>query len=118
MQSMFGSIFYNLRTTVVNAGASVTDARNAAEEVSMRLESRLDHLELACAGMWELLKEKNGFTDDDLVAAIIKVDSRDGNTDGKIGAAARVCPACMRKLLSRDSPKCSWCGADLMKQPF
>ena len=115
---MFGSILYNLRTTVVNAGASVTDARNAAEEVTSRLETRLDYLELACSGLWELLKERHGYTDEELVAAIQGVDARDGNTDGKIGRAAKTCPSCNRKLLTRDSPKCSWCGADLPSNLF
>ena len=106
-------MLYNLRTTVVNAGASATDARNAAEEVTMRLENRLDYLEMACAAMWDLLKKRNGYSDEELVAAIQAVDARDGNVDGKMGRVNRICPSCKRKLLTRDSPKCSWCGADL-----
>jgi hypothetical protein len=115
---MFGSILYNLRTTVVNAGASANAGRIAAEEVTLRLESRLDYLELACAGLWELLKQRHGYSDEELVAAIQAVDARDGTSDGKIGRASRTCPNCQRKLLTRDSPKCSWCGADLPSNLF
>ena len=115
---MFGSIFYNISNTMGNARASAVDARNAAEEVTIRLETRLDYLELACTGLWELLKERHGYSDDDLVAAIQAVDTRDGVADGKIGRVSKVCPSCNRKLLSRDSPKCSWCGADLPPNLF
>lgn len=53
-------MFYNLRTTTTNLGATAADARLAAESVVMPLESRIEHLELACAGLWTLLKKKHG----------------------------------------------------------
>ncbi|MBC8063762.1 MAG: hypothetical protein H7Y17_02960 [Chlorobia bacterium] len=59
------------------------------------------------------MKAKHGYTDQELVSAIQEVDARDGNVDGKIGHVAQTCPQCHRKLLSRDSPNCSWCGAEL-----
>lgn len=111
-------MFYNLRTPVINSGASATDARLAAESVVMTIESRMDYLELACAGLWTLLKQKHGYTDDELIAAIQEVDARDGNIDGKIGRSGRTCPHCQRKLLTRDSPKCSWCGGALGHRPL
>ena len=110
---MFGSIFHQIRNTTTSAASNVTDARNAAEQVTRRLETRLDHLELACAGLWELLKSKHGYSDDDLISVIQMVDARDGSIDGKVARAAKTCPHCHRKLLTRDSPKCSWCGTDL-----
>lgn len=111
-------MFYNLRTTTVSSGASVADARLAAESVVMPLESRIEHLELACAGLWTLLKQKHGYSDDDLIAAIQEVDMLDGTLDGKIGRASQNCPHCQRKLLTRDSPKCSWCGGSLAHRPL
>jgi hypothetical protein len=109
---MFTSLFYALRTPG-RPGVTGADARIAAEQAVMSVENRLDHLELACSGLWTLLKEKHGYTDDELIVAIQEVDARDGVVDGKVGRAQHTCPHCHRKLLSRESPKCSWCGGSL-----
>jgi hypothetical protein len=95
------------------------DARIAAEQTVMPVDARVHHLELACAGLWELLKTKLGATDEELIAAIQKVDEADGTRDGRVGHSANaVCPQCGRKLLTHGSPRCSWCGADLHMDPF
>lgn len=77
------------------------------------LEARLQALELTCAGLWGLLKTRHGYSDDELMAAIAEVDARDGQVDGKIAHAAKMCPSCGRKLLIRSSAKCAWCGQPL-----
>jgi hypothetical protein len=77
------------------------------------LEDRIDALELACAGLWRLLKAKHGYTDDELAAAITDVDAADGKVDGKMRSRPSECPACGRQLLTRSREKCSWCGARL-----
>jgi len=82
------------------------------------LEKRIEHLELACAGLWELLKFKLQCTDEELVNAIQHVDGLDGVVDGRAGSAGGMCPSCNRKLLTRSSSKCSWCGSDLKLDPF
>ena len=82
------------------------------------LEHRLDALELACAGMWLLLKNKYGATDDELVEAIHAVDARDGQIDGKSTPARAVCPRCGRPALTRQSDKCLWCGAHFRVIPL
>lgn len=117
---MFGSIFSHLRLTdeIASARSSARSGQMAAESAIIPLESRLDHLELACAGLWCLLKTKHGYTDEDLIDAIQQVDAADGNLDGKIGHISKTCPHCQRRLLSRDSPKCSWCGGDLAVSPL
>jgi hypothetical protein len=94
------------------------DAQLAAEEQVMPVEQRLQHLEMACAGLWELLKTKVGCTDDELIAAIHAIDMQDGKADGRVGTGDATCPNCHRKLLTRTSPKCAWCGADLHRDPF
>lgn len=110
---MFDSFLYNIQHTSGAVGITTGDVRRSAESAVIPLEQRLDYLELACAGLWVLLKEKHGYTDEELVASIQEVDARDGNIDGKIGRANQHCPHCQRKLLTRDSPKCSWCGGVL-----
>jgi hypothetical protein len=83
------------------------------EDSTKSLELRIQALELTCAALWTILKEKNGYTDDDLMRAIHEVDARDGVIDGKISQSARVCPHCNRKVLTRNPTKCAWCGGDL-----
>jgi hypothetical protein len=83
--------------------------------------NRIDSLELALAGIWELLREKLELTDDELVAKIHEIDARDGAVDGKIQArstAEETCPVCHKKLLSRTGHTCLWCGASLNKNPI
>lgn len=96
-----------------SSGVSLSDARMVAEQTTQTLELRIQSLELTCAALWTLLKEQNGFTDDQLVRAIHEVDARDGVVDGKITQSAKVCPHCKRKVLTRNPTKCAWCGGDL-----
>lgn len=103
---------------VVSAASVSNTVRNATQDAVMPLERRIEHLELACAGLWELLKFKLQCTDDELMNAIQHVDARDGVMDGRAGPPAGLCPSCGRKLLTRSSAKCSWCGADVKVDPF
>ena len=79
----------------------------------MAIRSRLDALELACAGLWELLKSRAGFTDEEIAGFIREVDLRDGKLDGKDSSPSAFCPSCSRRLLGRGHKKCLWCGAEL-----
>ncbi|AIE86867.1 hypothetical protein [Fimbriimonas ginsengisoli] len=97
---------------------SQNTARAAVDDAVTPLEHRVEHLELACAGLWELLKNKLGCTEEELVAAIQSVDARDGVMDGRAGPENGVCPTCNRRLLTRRSPNCTWCGSRLQQNPF
>lgn len=81
------------------------------------IEARLNSLELACAGLWKLLKEK-GLNNDELVRAIEAVDMMDGQKDGKIKPQVEVCRSCGRRALSRAVDNCLWCGAPMPVKHF
>ncbi|MBN9502897.1 MAG: hypothetical protein BGO01_20265 [Armatimonadetes bacterium 55-13] len=100
------------------AARDAANSARAAETAVFSIEQRLDALELACAGLWDLLKTKHGYTDDDLAAAIHQVDARDGKVDGKITRVDMACPHCHRKLLTRNSNRCAWCGEAFTNMPF
>ena len=85
---------------------------------SRAFEMRLDALELACAGLWRLLKEHHGYTDDQLVAWIEHVDAEDGKKDGKRTVRGETCPQCNRPALTRAKGQCLWCGAAMRRQPL
>ena len=100
-------------------GANEHRVRSVAEETVTPIEQRVQSLELACAGMWEILRDKLGVTEDELVAKIQEIDARDGRVDGKMsGAVGAKCNSCGRQLLSRRSDHCNWCGNSLPAAPF
>jgi hypothetical protein len=82
------------------------------------LQNRVDSLELACAALWRLLKEQNGFTDEQLKSVIHDVDAADGTVDGRVTPQGGDCPHCHHRVLSRTAGKCLWCGAPLNGGPF
>jgi hypothetical protein len=82
------------------------------------LTRRLDAIELAASAMWQLLKTKHGYSDDELVLAIHNVDARDGAVDGRMTPAQAVCPHCHRKALTRQGARCLWCGAEMSIAPL
>ncbi len=99
-------------------GSATRAAHGAVDQALIPIESRIDALELACAAMWDILKQKGGLTDAELIKAIEHVDGRDGNVDGKIRPVEAVCPNCNRKLMTRSRKACVWCGATLKMSPF
>ena len=74
-----------------------------------QVEERLDHLALICRAMFEILKEKGGVSDQDLVRKIAEVDLRDGQADGKMTAKAKPCPSC-GSMMSPRFNRCLFCG--------
>lgn len=100
------------------AGSSARVAQSAAENAIAPIDARLDQLELACMGMWQLLKTKFDLTDAELVQVIEEIDASDGVKDGKLKGVQAVCPSCQRKLVTRSRVRCVWCGHDLPKTAF
>lgn len=98
-------------------GAAVTSTPPPSHEAKA-LVMRVESLELACAGLWRLLKEHHGYTDEQLVAWIDHVDQEDGKLDGKRRTRGEACLQCGRPALTRSRGKCLWCGADMKRQPL
>lgn len=98
------------RKDIDDASRQARRAKNEAED----LRERLDRLHLATSAMWELLCERTGLDEDDLLAKIEEVDLRDGKADGRIDARAPAvqCPACARPNHSQRKA-CLYCGMKL-----
>ncbi len=88
-----------------------SDLRKAAEPERQITKTReeLESLMLVTAAVWELLKERTGLTEDDLLRKIQEVDLRDGTADGRITTHAVECRNCRRMNSSRH-PRCLYCG--------
>ncbi|MBV6459022.1 MAG: hypothetical protein HONBIEJF_02161 [Fimbriimonadaceae bacterium] len=113
---MFGFPFGNRYG--MRMGPSYTEVSDRIEIAVDEVADRVDALQLSCAAMWELLGEKLGVTDDQLIAKMQEIDARDGNEDGRMFSAEEVCPECKRRLLIRARDICSWCGHMLGEKPF
>lgn len=88
-------------------------ARSAVTEVD-NLRGRVRTLEFALGALWLLMKERHGYTDQDLAEAIARLDAEDGKIDGEISVESQLeCPQCGRKRLTRAALKCSYCGTPL-----
>lgn len=95
---------------VSSSSSGDTRARAVADELA--------RLELVCEAMWELVKEKTGLVDDDLLAKMAELDLTDGVADGKKAKGGPVvCPKCNRPN-SRRHDFCIYCGEHIRSKPF
>ena len=61
--------------------------------------------------LWELLKEQHGYTDEQLLQQVRRIDAGDGRMDGRVERSEPTeCATCGRNL-SRRRPTCVYCGA-------
>jgi hypothetical protein len=101
-------------------GEAKQDAANAkhrardAQDLFLQMDKRVNRLSLLCQAMWEMLRERAEFTEDQLAAKVLEVDLRDGRNDNCITTQIRDCPSCGRKTNSKRAV-CVICGAELPK---
>ena len=90
------------------AGSAARSGATAAR--FMLMEDRLDKLALVSMAVWELLAEKAGIGEEDLLEKIQEIDLRDGAADGKVTRKVARCPKCNRVMSPRHK-RCLYCGA-------
>ncbi|MCA9119895.1 MAG: hypothetical protein H6822_00970 [Planctomycetaceae bacterium] len=108
------------QSQIHDAQTSAADATRRADQVRHdvdRTQATIDALALSCAAMWELLSEKLGVTEQELIAKIEEIDLRDGKLDGKIGGSKHACSNCGRPNNARRG-RCLYCGTVLARKPF
>lgn len=82
------------------------------------LSRQVAKMALVNQALYELLKEKNGITDEDLRRKIREVDQRDGVEDGDLKAAPLRCPKC-QSTVTAGALACMACGATVApKYPY
>jgi len=118
MSGYFGILHSTMDTFTARADAAEarTTAGQAQNSVE-RMQMQFDRLLLACEGMWSLLREKLGVTEEELLDRINAADLSDGKLDGKVRKAPVSCPACQRNLSPR-FPTCMYCGEKIARKPF
>jgi len=96
-------------------GGSTTDetARSKADQAGARIDRAL----LTMEAIWSLLRDRFGFTDEQLVQRVVDLDLSDGQLDGRHRRPPMQCPSCKR-VIPRRFPRCLYCGTDIQYDPF
>lgn len=82
-----------------------------------RMVADFERLHLATAAMWELIGERLGLDDSDLIEKMREIDLRDGVEDGRVRPQPRACPSCDRPNHGR-RPACIYCGHEVVPPPL
>lgn len=73
------------------------------------LEQEVRRLTLMNQALWEVLRQRLGLTDEDLLQKVKEVDLRDGIEDGRMTEVGLECPTCGRVSSSKHW-RCLYCG--------
>ncbi|MGC4006658.1 MAG: hypothetical protein QM811_27460 [Pirellulales bacterium] len=96
------------------AAAAKTQAEQAKDRVR-DLEDALARSNLVSQALWELVKEKLGLEEGELLAKIAEVDLRDGKADGRMVGRVATCGQCGRTVNTKHK-KCIYCGELLPRE--
>ncbi len=101
------------------AGAEAAGRATQASNQVMHLRREVDRLLMITEALWEIVRDREGLTDDQLIAKIDEIDMRDGAIDGQRAKEAPTdCGECGRTL-ARRQPVCIYCGTDAEnRDPF
>ena len=115
---MYYSMF--MRTDPValaSAQGARVDARRADRKADA-LELDVERLLMITESLWTILKERHGYSDEDLQKRIMDIDLRDGKLDGRLAnSPPGECPKCERPLMKR-RPRCLYCGEIVAVEAF
>lgn len=100
-------------------GHSAHRAADRAHSKASSVEFDVEKLFLVTHALWSILKEKHGYSDDDLIKRVTEIDLLDGKLDGKLSRTESRpnCAKCGRKIMGqRDC--CMYCGQRTTTSPF
>ncbi len=99
----------NLRSGRVLSDGLTESRITAARADVEQLHLRFDRMLLVLDAMWELLGERTGVTEADLLAKVHEIDARDGVIDGRRTTLARRCSQC-GAAVGNERDTCMFCG--------
>ena len=100
------------------ASEAGTKASRATNE-TMQIRRELNRLLMINEALWEIIRDREGLKDDDLIRKIDEIDLRDGVLNGRRAKQTpQDCSNCGRTLPKRQ-PVCIYCGTDAeFRDPF
>ena len=102
------------RLQAESASRTAGEARTRIDDLQVDVEKIL----MITEALWNILKEKHGYEDDDLLRMVQDIDLRDGQLDGKVAKQPNPpCTNCGRTLMGRH-PVCLYCGSVAIRAPF
>ena len=104
LQYQIGQLDQRLNQVMDDAATNEATVRTAG-----RLNDKVDRLALLCQAMFELMQQTSGVTDEQFKAKVAEIDSRDGQTDGRIMPKPKRCPKC-GAMISPQFGRCLFCG--------
>jgi hypothetical protein len=107
--------FWNLhqQRQIADATSTARTAKQEATEKTERLrelEFTIQRMALASQALWEILRDRLGIPESELLAKMEEIDLRDEVADQRITHQVNTCPQCQRKIGARH-PRCHFCGA-------
>ena len=104
-------------STGQSAGSDASKAVVSTTDVDM-LRNEVERLMMISEALWDMLKERHGYRDVDLIKRVAEIDMKDGQLDGRVQKTEpKACPHCRRKL-TRRRMICLYCGKPVLPEVF
>ena len=111
--NLFGSLHNLLQDKRINQTDqrldNISHTAGDAAQIAGDLRQRVELLALANQALFEILQNRLGLTEEEVLTRMAEIDARDGAKDGKITSKVTDCPRCRRKV-STNRQKCMFCG--------
>ncbi len=96
----------------IRAASEAGGKANRATSETMQLRREVNRLLMINEALWEIIRDREGLKDEDLIKKIDEIDLRDGVLNGRRAKQAPAdCDNCGRTLPKRQ-PVCINCGTD------
>ncbi len=100
-----------------NAQADTSQSRALRTDLDF-LRTDIERLLMITEALWGILKEKHGYTDEELTNRITEIDRRDGAVDGRVAQSPPGSGPRCNRTLERKRPYCLYCGQAIAWDPF
>lgn len=114
-------LFSSSRPDAFSSTPSAADFSSVARVPADELEALkfdVERLLLITEALWNIVREKHGTEDAELIKQITALDMEDGKLDGrKPRTPPQPCPKCGRTLI-KNRPRCFYCAEPIATDPF